>query len=122
MQGIARCEEFKSDKFLIQWLQNDDPKEFSKIMKAADKFKYVKKMENVISQNASVPCQMISHSAVFCSKMNDFVDSYEILYNEVIKCAKDINNKSYELAKSMQDMQKQIEHLSELNRMTRCSE
>ena len=91
-------------------------------MKAAEKFKYAKKMENVISQSATVPCQMISHSAVFCSKMTDFVDSYQILYTEVIKCAKDINDKSNELAKSMKDMQKQIEHLSELNRMTRCTE
>lgn len=49
MQSISRCEEFKSDKFLIQWLQVEDPKEFSKIMKAAEKFKYVKKMENIIS-------------------------------------------------------------------------
>ena len=101
MQAITRCEEFKSDKFLLQWLQNDDQKEFSKIMKTADKFKYVKKMENVVTPTGSVPCQMISHGAVFCSKMTDFVDSYEILYTEVIKCAKDINDKSQELAKSM---------------------
>ena len=75
-------------------------------MKAADKQKYAKKMENVVSKSASVPCQMIAHSAVFCSKMNDFVESYDILYTEVIKCAKDTNEKSHELAKSMQDMQK----------------
>ena len=65
---------------------------------------------------------MISNSAVFCSKMTDFIDSYQILYNEVIECAKDINSKSQALAATMNSMQKFIEQLSELNRMTRCSD
>jgi hypothetical protein len=63
-------------------------------MKNEDKKKYVRNMENVISANGRVPAKMISNSAVFCSKMTDFVDSYQILYNEVIECAKDINEKS----------------------------
>ena len=37
---------------------------------------------------------MMSNSAVFCSKMVDFVDAYQTLYNEIIECAKDINEKS----------------------------
>lgn len=52
---------------------------------------------------------MISNSAVFCSKMTDFVDSYQILYNEVIECAKDINEKSQALASTMFAMHKFIE-------------
>jgi hypothetical protein len=63
-------------------------------MKAADKQKYVRNMNNIVSKDGRVPSQMISNSAVFCSKMVDFIDSYQILYNEVIECAKDINDKS----------------------------
>lgn len=56
-----------------------------------------------------MPAQMISNSAVFCSKMTDFIDSYQILYNEVIECAKDINEKSQALASTMFAMHKFIE-------------
>ena len=52
---------------------------------------------------------MISNSAVFCSKMTDFIESYFILYNEVIECAKDINEKSKALASTMFSMHKFIE-------------
>jgi hypothetical protein len=45
-------------------------------MKAEDKSKYVRAMENVVNPQGQVPSQMISNSAVFCSKMTDFIDSY----------------------------------------------
>lgn len=77
-------------------------------------------MEHVKSIQGRVPAQMISNSAVFCSKMTDFIDSYQILYNEVIECAKDIDEKSQALATTMNSMQKFIGQLSELNRMTKC--
>ena len=77
-------------------------------------------MDAIKSLQGKVPAQMISNSAVFCSKMTDFIDSYQILYSEVIDCAKDINEKSKALAASMFHMHKFIEQLSELNRMTRC--
>lgn len=91
-------------------------------MKAEDKSKYVRSMETVVNIQGQVPSQMISNSAVFCSKMTDFIDSYQILYNEVIECAKDINAKSQALASTMFSMHKFIEQLSELNRMTRCQD
>ena len=78
-------------------------------MKAEDKSKYVRSMENVFNVQGQVPSQMISNSAVFCSKMTDFIDSYQILYNEVIECAKDINAKSQALASTMFAMHKFIE-------------
>lgn len=122
LQGVVRCEQFKSNEFFQEWLHNEDVKEFAKVMKAADKYKFVKNMNCVISKDGKVPAQMIQNSAVFCSKMTDFVDSYQILYNEVIECAKDINEKSQALASTMFAMHKFIEQLSELNRMTRCHE
>lgn len=76
MQAIMRSEDLKSCQFLIQWLTNDDPKEFPKVMKSAEKQKQLKGMSVVSSFQGKVPTQMISNSAVFCSKMNDFIDSY----------------------------------------------
>jgi hypothetical protein len=37
MSAISRCEQFKSSPFLIEWLKNDDIKDFQKVIKAADK-------------------------------------------------------------------------------------
>lgn len=79
-------------------------------------------MNAVRSMQGKVPTQMISNSAVFCSKMNDFIESYQILYGEVVTCANDINEKSKALASTMFAMHKFIEQLSELNRMTRCQD
>ena len=117
-----RSEELKSSQFLIQWLTNDDPKDFPKIMKAAEKTKQAKGMDAVKSFIGKTPSQMISNSSVFCSKMNDFIDSYQILYGEVIQCANEINEKSKALASTMFAMHKFIQQLSELNRMTRCKD
>ena len=122
LQALCRSQEFKGDPYFEEWLQNDDAKEFTKTTKAAEKQKFIRNMENVKSVQGRVPAQMVSNSAVFCSKMTDFIDSYYILYNEVIECAKDINDKSQALATTMFAMHKFIEQLSELNRMTRCND
>ena len=122
MQGIMRCEELKGSTFLVDWLTEQDAKEFLKIIKKEEKVKFVKGLNNVQSIQGRVPGGMISTSAVFCSKMTDFIDSYQILYSEVIDCAKDINEKSKALASTMFAMHKFIEQLSELNRMTRCQD
>lgn len=79
-----------------------------------------KALADVKTESGEVSVQMVTNSAVFCSKMTDFIDSYQILYNEIIECAKDINEKSKALATSMFSLHKFIEQLSELNRMTRC--
>lgn len=52
---------------------------------------------------------MISNSSVFCSKMSEFIETYFILYNEVIACAKEINERSQALASTMHSMQKFIQ-------------
>ena len=122
MQGIMRSEELKSYSFLVEWLTNEDVKEFTKSQKNQEKLKQAKAMADVKSMKGLVPSQMISNSAVFCTKMADFIDSYQILYSELIQCAKDINDKSKALAATMYSMHKFVEQLSELNRMTRCTE
>jgi hypothetical protein len=52
--------------------------------------------------------------------MYDFVDSYQILYQEMIECAEDIQMKSAELASTMFALHKFTEQMSELNRMIKC--
>lgn len=49
LQALSRCEELKSDSFVLKWLQNDDAKVFAKEMKDAEKEKYVRNMMNVKS-------------------------------------------------------------------------
>jgi len=123
LQAVCRSEELKSSTFLVEWLDNDQPKQFAAIMKSQEKAKVPKNLlEAVINQQGRVPVHSISNSQVFCSKMTEFIDSYQILYNEVIECAKDINEKSQALASTMFAMHKYVEQLSELNRMTRCQD
>jgi len=40
---------------LVEWLKNDDIKEFQKLMKVEDKSKYVRAMENVVNSQGGVP-------------------------------------------------------------------
>jgi hypothetical protein len=100
----------------------DDPKSFKKRTTDALKAKYVRSMENVCTETGEVPALLVANSSVFCNKMIDFIDSYSILYDQVIESARDINEKSQSLATTMCEMQRHMEQLSELNRMTRCSE
>lgn len=62
----------------------------------------------------------MGNSHMFCSKMNDFIDSYQILFNEVIESAKEIDEKSKALAATMFTIHTFVEQLSEMNKMTRC--
>ena len=41
---------------------------------------------------------MNQNSMVFCSKMQNFTDSYQVLYQEVIETTRELNEKSAELA------------------------
>jgi len=52
--------------------------------------------------------------------MPDYVDTYKILYNEMIDCAAEVQEKSGELANAMLRLHKNLEQLSELNRMIKC--
>jgi len=49
MQGIMRSEELKSSKFLNFWLTNEDSKDFAKVMKAEEKKKQSKGLDDVQS-------------------------------------------------------------------------
>lgn len=64
---------------------------------------------------------MTTNSSAFCTKMLDFAESYSIIYKEMIDCAKEIQEKSAELASTMFQLHKFIEQMSELNRMIKCA-
>jgi hypothetical protein len=59
MQAIMRCEELKSSQFLVQWLTNEDNKDFPKVMKAEEKKKVNKGFEAIKNANGRVPASMI---------------------------------------------------------------
>jgi len=52
--------------------------------------------------------------------MPDYVDSYKILYQELMDCAAEVHDRSNELAASLLRLHKNFEQLSELNRMIKC--
>ena len=58
--------------------------------------------------------QVRQDSTVFCSKMQAFIENYQLLYNEVIACGKDIHVKSNDLAETVDGLVKAFEALSEL--------
>ena len=60
---------------------------------------------------------MNQNSMVFCSKMQNFTDSYQVLYQEVIETTRELNEKSAELAQTMYQLSSYLEKLGEVNRM-----
>ena len=60
---------------------------------------------------------MNQNSMVFCSKMQNFTDSYQVLYQEVIETTRELNEKSAELAQTMYQLSNYLEKLGEVNRM-----
>jgi hypothetical protein len=49
--------------------------------------------------------------------MSDFIDSYQVLHQEVIDGTKELKKNSEDLAKTMYGMSKHLENISELHRM-----
>jgi hypothetical protein len=52
--------------------------------------------------------------------MMDFADSYQIIYKEMMDCAKDVQAKSAALTTSMYSLHKCMERMSELNKVIKC--
>jgi hypothetical protein len=63
----------------------------------------------------------MQNSTVFCSKMQAFIESYQVLYQEVIDVNKDINDKCADLANTLYSLSKTFEQMSELNKMIKVS-
>ena len=54
--------------------------------------------------------------------MTDYIDSYQVLYQEVIDITKELNEKSIELATTMFSLSKFLEQLGELNKIIKCEQ
>ena len=85
-----------------------------------DNLKFERGLDAIVHHTGKIKVGMTSNAAIFSSKMSDYIDSYQILYREVIECAKDINQKSQELATNMFAMNKFLDQLSELNKTIKC--
>ena len=60
----------------MEFLQVEDQKQFAKIVKEHEKIKVNKQIPELIMASGQAKVQMSNNSAVFCSKMNDYIDSY----------------------------------------------
>jgi len=80
LQAISRCEELKSSLFLISFLETKDLKEWQKSIKIYEKAKYGRSMCELITKEGEAGVQLIQNSSVFATKMQNFADSYQILY------------------------------------------
>ena len=74
-------------------------------------------MQELITQKGDAGVTMNQNSMVFCSKMQNFTDSYQVLYQEVIETTRELNEKSAELAQTMYQLSNYLEKLGEVNRM-----
>ena len=85
MQAIGRSEELKSSICLNNFLEIQDHKEFLKSNKIFEKQKYGKSIPELVTERGSVGVNMNQNAMVFCTRMTDFTDSYQILYQEIIE-------------------------------------
>lgn len=89
-------------------------------MKEADKIKAPRSLDEFVTITGEVKVQAAASGTQFCLKMTDYADSYKMLYQEMIDSATEVNERSGELATSMFRLHKNLEQLSELNRLIKC--
>lgn len=119
LQAISRSEELKSSICLNNFLEIEDLKEFQKANKIFEKTKYGKSIAELVTEKGQVAVNMNSNSMVFCTRMTDFTDSYQILYQEIIETTREIKEKSAELAKTLHTLGEHLEKLGNVNYMIR---
>ena len=121
MQTVVRSEELKTSQFLLDFLFEQDTKNWNKAVKdAREKIKSPKSIEEYITSNGQAKVQVSASATNFCLRNLDYADSYKILFQEMIDCASEINDRSGELANAMFRLHKNLEQLSDLNKMIKC--
>lgn len=119
LQAIARSEELKSSKFLVEFLTLQDHKAWQTAIKLEEKRKYSRNISDIKTNTGDANVQMVQNSSVFTSKMSAFIDSHQILYQEVIDITKEVHQKSTDLAQTCYGLSKALEQLSELSKMVK---
>lgn len=61
-------------------MEIEDLKEFLKANKVFEKTKYGKSIVELVTEKGNVGVNMNQNAMVFCTRMTDFTDSYQILY------------------------------------------
>lgn len=117
---VLRSEELKHSQFLLDFLFEEDLKNFVKVVKDSEKLLGPRQINEYVTNNGLAKVQYTTSSTQFCLKMPDYIDSYKILYQELMDCSAEVHDKSNELAASMLRLHKNLEQLSELNRMIKC--
>ena len=105
---------------LINFLEIEDLKEFQKANKIFEKTKYGKSIVELVTEKGQAAVNMNQNAMVFCTRMTDFTDSYQILYQEIIETTAQIKEKSADLAKTMHTLGEHLEKLGNVNYMIRC--
>ncbi len=80
LQAISRSEELKSSICLINFLEIEDLKEFQKAIRLFEKTKYGRSLKELVTKYGSVGVNMNQNAMVFCTRFQDFTDSYQVLY------------------------------------------
>mmetsp|Transcript_49025 Transcript_49025/g.36100 ORF Transcript_49025/g.36100 Transcript_49025/m.36100 type:complete len:106 (-) Transcript_49025:25-342(-) len=94
LQAVCRSETLKASNFLVDFLQVDDLKLFQKIVKDQEKVKYGKALTDLVMQTGQARVQPTEQASKFSGKMLDYIDSYQILYKEIVECSKEIHDLS----------------------------
>ena len=60
------------------------------------------------------------HSSKFCQQMNDYTETYSILYREIILLSKELTEKSVDFASKLNSMQRLMSQMAELQKKVQC--
>ena len=72
-------------------------------------------MNDLITESGYADVKLTAHGGEdFSNKMGDYVDSYDILYKEIIECSREINDKSSELANLFLKLHESLLRMSSL--------
>jgi regulator of sigma D len=109
MQAVMRSEELKSSQFLLDFLFETDFKVFAKILKDSEKILGPKKLDDYVTANGLARVLPSASTTQFCLRMPDYIDSHKLLYQEMIECASEVQERSGELANSLLRLHKNLE-------------
>ena len=73
----------------------------------------------MVTESGQAAVHTTANAESFKSKFGDYIDSYLILYKEILDCAKEIEEKSHELAATFFALSKFLEQISELHRIVK---
>ena len=86
-------------------------------IKVFERTKYGRSIAELVTEKGNVGVSMNQNSMVFCARMTDFTDSYQVLHQEIIDTTEQIKEKSADLARSLHALSEHLEKLGNINYM-----